>query len=103
MAKDYVERMQKEHKKLNEKIEALIDFIQTSEVYENMSQTDQQLMDGQAAAMVTYGTFLGLRINRATSKGSMKKAFKNATIIEADSVEEAVEKLREELTAVKKD
>jgi len=65
MAKEYVERMQVEHKELTIKLEALHKLIYKNPHFNNLSDIERASMIKQSGFMKAYADELGSRIWRA--------------------------------------
>ena len=61
MAKDFRDRLKKEFKELNKKLEKLNDFIETQD-FEKLSDEMRNLLMIQITAMATYSNVLSARI-----------------------------------------
>ncbi len=61
MAKDFRDRLKKEFKELNKKLEKLNDFIETQD-FEKLSDEMRNLLMIQVTAMATYSNILSARI-----------------------------------------
>ncbi len=61
MAKDFRDRLKKEFKELNKKLEKLSDFIETQD-FEKLSDEMKNLLMIQVTAMATYSNVLSARI-----------------------------------------
>ena len=57
-------RVVQEKQELDTKIEALIKFTTTSDIFANLPETDKQHLTDQLSTMHGYSAILGLRINR---------------------------------------
>ncbi len=57
------ERVVKELEELEDKCIKLDYFLHT-DIFSNLEEADQVLLTGQLSAMISYSTFLQLRINR---------------------------------------
>jgi hypothetical protein len=60
-------RVIEERQQLDIKIAALMNFINTSEVFKQLDTPDQQLLEEQLDVMQVYSTLLSLRIARFKS------------------------------------
>ena len=64
MAKTWKERLIKEERKLDKKLNALTSFIEEDEYFETIPESDRDLLMAQHAAMMAYFNILTVRMKK---------------------------------------
>ena len=64
MAKTWKERLIKEERKLDKKLNALTSFIEEDEYFETLHESDRDLLMAQHAAMMAYFNILTVRMKK---------------------------------------
>ena len=97
MAKTWKDRLAKEEKKLNKKVDKLAAFIEDDGVFDALKESDRDLLMAQHATMVAYLNILTIRMKKhklMPTEKSMKSIEEAVNIFDEISLE--IDEIKEE-------